>query len=251
MKLLQKIIAVIRTILIVIVLLDGAILFALFSILPFKYRGDPLQMWVTTWMARAFMWLFQVDLRVEGKELLRQHDGFVFPNHGSYLDVLTLQSVRPMRYVAYAGVQGLPVVGWMAKKMGTVFVERGNKNSREAARAMIANLPQGSPVVLFPEGKITETAELDMFRYGAFHLAIAKGFDIIPVAIHFADYELACQGDDPIIKAVWDLAHHPKMRVDIHALSPIRVAEWEDGEALTDETKATIAKALEEMRNAG
>ncbi len=247
MKLFRKLISAVRLIIILLVLVDGAILFALFSILPFNYRGDPLQVWVTTWMARIFMWLYQIDLHVDGREQLVHHDGFVFPNHGSYLDILSLQSVRPFRYVAYAGVQNLPVVGWMAKKMDTVFVQRGNKASRDAARQMLANLPQGSPIVLFPEGKITETADLDMFRYGAFHIAIDKGFNIIPTAIKFGDYNLASQGGDPIIKAVWKLGQNPGMRLHIRALPMIRVAEWEDGEALTDHTKEQIAQALANM----
>lgn len=241
----KKILAVLKMFVVICVLLDGAILFAVARLLPISWRGDRLFMWVTTWMARMFIRIMELDVRYENEDRLMKHDGFVFPNHGSYLDIVVLQSVRPMRYVAYAGVQNLPIVGWMAKSMKTVFVQRSNKASREEARGMIAELERGAPVVLFPEGKVTGTAELDIFRHGAFHLAIEKGFDIVPVGIAYGDYEVATHYGVMFAAAAWRLAQNRKQVVDVVVLDVIDVGQESDGEALAGRVKGEIGAILD------
>lgn len=240
----KKILAFLKMFVVICVLLDGAILFALARVLPISWRGDRLFMWVPTWMARAFVWVMELDVRYENEDRLTKYDGFVFPNHGSYLDIVVLQSIRPMRYVAYAGVQNLPIVGWMAKSMKTVFVQRSNKASREEARGMIAELERGAPVVLFPEGKVTGTAELDIFRHGAFHLAIEKGFDIVPVGIAYGDYEVATHYGVMFAAAAWRLAQNRKQVVDVVVLDVIDVRLEDDVEALTERVKGEIETVL-------
>ena len=78
-------------------------------------------------------------------------------NHQTYLDITLLASLRPCVFVSKAEIAHWPVVGWMTKMAGTVFVERGRGGSAAAASVgMLAAAKAGVPVVFFPEGTTSD-----------------------------------------------------------------------------------------------
>jgi 1-acyl-sn-glycerol-3-phosphate acyltransferase len=109
----------------------------------------------------------------------------VVSNHESNADPFLI-SLLPweMKWLGKASLFRLPVVGWMMRMAGDVPVERGDADSAKEAMAACARwLERGVPVMLFPEGTRSTTAELLPFKDGAFRLAIETGADILPVAV--------------------------------------------------------------------
>lgn len=93
--------------------------------------------------------------------------GAVISNHLSYLDIPVFASLHPCVFVSKAEIQSVPVLGWMTKMAGTVFVERGAGGSAErAASGMRAAADAGLPVVFFPEGTTTDGREILKFHSG-------------------------------------------------------------------------------------
>ncbi len=56
--------------------------------------------------------------------------GLLVSNHLSYLDVLVLSTITPAVFVAKSEVRGWPVFGWLARRAGTLFIERAKRSGK-------------------------------------------------------------------------------------------------------------------------
>jgi 1-acyl-sn-glycerol-3-phosphate acyltransferase len=77
-------------------------------------------------------------------------------NHISWLDIVALGARHPLLFVAKEEVADWPVMGYMARRLGTLFVRRGDAEQTTAlAEQMAWQLRQGRQIMLFPEGTTT------------------------------------------------------------------------------------------------
>ena len=114
---------------------------------------------------------FEVDLRVEGQLPAR---GALISNHTGYLDIMAYGALGPVVYCAKAEMERWPVIGFMTKVAGSVFVERGAGGSAaRAAAGMRAAAEAGVPVVFFPEGTTSNGTAVLPFRTGLLAQALA------------------------------------------------------------------------------
>ncbi|WP_196260388.1 lysophospholipid acyltransferase family protein [Pelagibacterium limicola] len=74
-------------------------------------------------------------------------------NHISWLDIVAIASVIPVRFVAKSDVANWALVGFFARLQKTIFVDRTRRtDTGRTARAMGDALAAGDPVLLFAEG---------------------------------------------------------------------------------------------------
>jgi 1-acyl-sn-glycerol-3-phosphate acyltransferase len=120
-------------------------------------------------------------------------------NHLSYLDILVLGAQFPCTFVSKAEVARWPVLGFLARAMGTLFLEREKK--RDLGRvnhALARRLGRGETLVIFPEGTSTSGAEVLPFRPALLEPAVTLG-----LAVHFAALQYATpSGARPAAEAV-------------------------------------------------
>ncbi|MFO7495328.1 MAG: AMP-binding protein, partial [Desulfobacterales bacterium] len=110
----------------------------------------------------------------------------VAANHASYLDGFVLTAVLPgvSCFVAKVELTGVPVAGFVLRRLGTRFVARFDaRKGVEDARRIQTLLRPGLRLVYFPEGTFTRVAGLRPFEMGAFVAAVETGALIVPVAI--------------------------------------------------------------------
>ena len=179
------------------------------SAVPIRLRGTRLSLWATAWTARALLVCFGVELAVEDRAALRAHRGFVFFNHFSWIDPVVLMAATPVRFLAAAGVQRLPLIGWVGRAVGTIFVNRGDGASREAARGGLREAVTRSrtPVALAPEGGIRPGPPVRPFRHGAFEVAAETSQRVLPVALDYAPWPRAAwQDGEALVDAAWRVA---------------------------------------------
>jgi 1-acyl-sn-glycerol-3-phosphate acyltransferase len=123
--------------------------------------------------------------------------GLMMSNHQSYIDIWIIPKYAITVFVAKAEVKKMPLVGWGASAVNTVYVDRGDKNSRAATKNEIAErIRKGRSVIIFPEGTTGDGDGLLPLKPGMFFTAAEEGFPIIPTAIFYEDPELAWVGDD-------------------------------------------------------
>jgi 1-acyl-sn-glycerol-3-phosphate acyltransferase len=126
-------------------------------------------------------------LRVEGLDQVDWSRPHVFvANHQSIIDVCALFRALPvpLRFVLKQELAAVPFIGWYARAMGMVFIERGRAHS--AARSLQAAaqlLEHGASLCAFPEGTRSGNGELRPFKGGAFHAAIIAQVPVVPIAI--------------------------------------------------------------------
>jgi long-chain acyl-CoA synthetase len=75
---------------------------------------------------------------------------------------------------------------------------------REALRYAGELVSQGSSILIFPEGRRSETGEIDAFRPGVGILGARLGIPVVPVRI---------DGADQVLKVGWNFARPGRVRV--------------------------------------
>ncbi len=110
----------------------------------------------------------------------------VVANHVSWLDVLALGAVQPLRMVCRDDVRGWPVVGALAARAGTLFLDRHRLRPLPATVAAITDLLRdGAAVGVFPEGTTFCGTTAGEFRPAAFQAALDAGALVCPVALRY------------------------------------------------------------------
>ena len=112
----------------------------------------------------------------------------VVANHVCWLDALVLAAAAPMVPVAGAEVDGWPVIGVLARRIGTVFVRQGEPRALPVdIENMTATLRAGHRVQVFPEGATWGAGALGKFRRAAFQAAVDAAVVVSPVALGYRD----------------------------------------------------------------
>src|SRR3989442_9145316 len=97
---------------------------------PFLKPARRLQL-VGWWCARLLD-LLGIELRVSGTP--RRRATLVVANHISWLDILAINAVQPVRFVSKADVRRWPLLGWLVACGGGLFIQR--ERERAALRAV-------------------------------------------------------------------------------------------------------------------
>jgi 1-acyl-sn-glycerol-3-phosphate acyltransferase len=99
--------------------------------------------------------------------------GLLVANHISFVDIFLINALLPSSFVAKGDVARWPLIGWLARRNGTVFIERGNRKAAQQAREhLLAALGKGQRLAIFPEGTTTAGDRVLPFHGALFQAAI-------------------------------------------------------------------------------
>ena len=106
------------------------------------------------------------------------------PNHTSDCDPPAVFVTTPRRawFVGKSELFEIPVLGWLFAHFQGFPIKRDSAD-RAALRRIEALLKFGQPVVLFPEGRLSESGTLQRVQPGAALLSLRTGAPIVPVGI--------------------------------------------------------------------
>ena len=134
-------------------------------------------------------------LRLAGMRLVVHHDerridhgALVVGNHISWLDIYVVNAWRPTPFVSKAEVRHWPVVGWLAHRLGTIFIHREKR--RDAHRTMheiVERVSSGGSVCLFPEGTTSDGTSLLPFHANLFQSAVSAQCLVQPICLLYED----------------------------------------------------------------
>lgn len=84
---------------------------------------------------------------------LESKHGLVISNHISLIDIFVINAVLPCGFISKAEVASWPLIGWMSRQAGTVYIERGSRRAAQRTREhMVSALTAGQRLAMFPEG---------------------------------------------------------------------------------------------------
>jgi 1-acyl-sn-glycerol-3-phosphate acyltransferase len=164
----------------------GWITVALLALVLTGGRRWPLRMAARCW-APGLLWGAGARLEVEGGERLDWSRPHLFvANHQSMIDICALFRAvpLPLRFVLKRELARVPFLGWYARAMGMVFVERGGGRATASGLRRAADLVrEGASLCAFPEGTRSRDGTVARFRGGVFRIAMEAGAPVVPVAI--------------------------------------------------------------------
>lgn len=225
-------------------LVEGAVLAVLCGAAFVQYRA--FQRPVIRWWHRRFCQILNVDIRVHGQPL--EGHALWVSNHVSWLDIPVLGAHFPVYFLSKAEVANWPVVGWLARVAGTLFIRRGSGDAGQVTTQLADHLQAGRNVLFFPEGTTTDGRQLKRFFHRLFSAATATQLPVQPVLICYRDEDGGLHpqapfvGDDEFLSHAVEILKGGRLVVDILVLAPELPAGREPRE---------LARALEARMSEG
>ncbi len=164
-------------------------------------RGDPKEeagkSFRTKWLSHV---PHRLGLRMEMEGNPHLGPCLYVGNHITYIDPIVLLMHVDAKVVAKAEISKWPLVGYGASMVGTIFVKREKKSSREeAAKAIREALENQNSILVFPEGTTSAGPGTLPFRPRSFDAAFLAGVPVQPIAIKYDSPLVAYIGNDTFI----------------------------------------------------
>lgn len=152
-------------------------------------------------------------------------------NHISWKDILLLNSLYHTRFVAKSEIEKWPLVGWLSRKVGTLFINRSSVADVRQLNSRIADsLSRGEKVTLFPEGTTTDGSQIKSFYPGLFQAAINAQADVQPVVIVYKVEDkqsphIPYSADVNMLENLWTVLGFDRIVAEIHFTQRISVKD--------------------------
>ena len=129
--------------------------------------------WSQRW-GRRFLKALCVEVTVVGEP---PTDGLLVANHLGYVDIPVLAAASPIVFVSKAEERNWPVIGWLTRCAGTIYVDRSRKADVVSVNeGLEAVARQQALLCIFPEGTSTGGDRVLPFRPALLEPAVARGW---------------------------------------------------------------------------
>ena len=148
----------------------------------------PRGKWSVRYMP-VFMWfllkLGGIKVVVHG-QVSKKRPLMIVSNHISVFELATFPCVFKGSFIAKKEMENWPLVGWVAKKFGVIFVDRRPSHARDALSVVQQAVQTVQyPMILFPEGTTTNGAYVKPFKSTLFNFVENSNITVQPVAMHY------------------------------------------------------------------
>lgn len=128
---------------------------------------------------------YLVGLKTEIRGMPPQDEVLVCSKHQSFFDILILCSLLPRpRFVMKKQLRNAPIVGYFARKIGCVVVDRGKKKLaiNQLKQGVNTSRSEDSQLVIFPQGTRVAPNKKMPYKIGAYVIYEMLDKPCIPVA---------------------------------------------------------------------
>lgn len=148
---------------------------------------------VPEFLLRFLAWVLVHTLyrvRSIGTERLPEHGAVVLVcNHVSFVDAIVImaQSPRPIRFVMHYGIFRIPLLKTFFTQLKAIPIASAREDAATLQRAFAGvehALDEGEMVCIFPEGRITDTGQLNPFKAGISRILEHNPVPVIPMALY-------------------------------------------------------------------
>lgn len=128
---------------------------------PLFGQARPVTPHITRFVCRTALRILRLPLSVRGQPMTRP--GAIVANHSGWLDIFVLNAVQTIYFVAKAEVAAWPMIGWLARATGTVFIARKGTEAKKQQEIFEFRLQAGHRL-LFSEGTSTDAIRVLPFK---------------------------------------------------------------------------------------
>lgn len=200
------------------------------------------------WWSRGLCWIMGVRIQTSGTPYAQ---GTLFvANHISWLDIFCIAAVCPTHFLAKQDVEAWPLFGWLCRRAGTAFIQRGSTNgASDATEQLIWRLRQGERVLVFPEGTSTIGESVRRFYPRLFQAALLARCPVQVIALRYPvqsgiNQTVPFIGDDELLPHLWRLLGEP-VTTAVLRFGIVRVPPYPSRDLLARQTHAEVSDLLE------
>lgn len=154
--------------------------------LVFPFVTAPRELRIIKRWSRQLLDILAVRVHVAGRAPGGHRPTLVVCNHVSWLDIWVIHAIAPVRFVAKSDVRLWPLIGWLAARAGTIFVERRKRHdTAKTNRTIVDTLARGERVGLFPEGTTTDGTHIRGYHASLFQPAVGAGARVVVAALRY------------------------------------------------------------------
>lgn len=172
------------------------LVFSLIGVNYERYRGYLLNYW-----GKCICYIMRVKFEISGQ--VPEPPFFLVSNHLSYADVFVLFSQLRCLFVAKSDVKHWPLIGFIVKTCGILFIDRQRKRDITRVNDNIQkNINDNQGIIVFPEGTTSPGIEVLRFRTPLLEYPASMGFPVSYVALSY----LTPENEIPAYRSVcwWD-----------------------------------------------
>ena len=245
----------VRAVLLLFLLFGGLAILLILRLVerPFFGLARPITPHITQFVRRNALRILRINLRVHGSPL-RCH-GALVANHSSWLDIFALNAGGRVYFVSKSEVRNWPVIGWLARATGTVFIMRERKEVTSQIQLFQQRLSAGHRLLFFPEGTSTDGLQVLPFKPSLFASFFApelyESTNLQAVTLVYK----APEGYDPRFYGWWgnmDFAPHllstlaavKQGSINLVYHEPVSVSDYSDRKKLASALEHQVRSAL-------
>jgi 1-acyl-sn-glycerol-3-phosphate acyltransferase len=188
-----------------------------------------------------------LNLKVIKKGGVAEFPAFIVCNHVSWLDIIVLGQFVPGCFAAKSDIADWPVIGYLSRQAGTVFIRRGDKKQILQNTEMMAwQLRQNVNILVFPEGTTTDGGEVLEFHASLFQPALLTKAAIQPAALRYvnaAEKTAPFIGDDEFVSHLMKMLALEEIEVRLDFL-PLLDIEGKTRNGISSEARNRIVASL-------
>ncbi len=220
-------------------------------LLVFRSRALRWQRRIVQWWFAGLTRILHLHIQVFGA--ITPNTAIFVANHISWIDVFVLGQLAPVDFISKAEVKHWPIIGWLAAAAGTLFIQRGNRDSMTQLQAqMQTRLQQQRSLCFFPEGTSTLGVSVKPFRRRLFQAALNTGVSIQAVALCYlqadgqADRIVPYVDDDTLLTNLWRLLAQAETQAQVHFCPLLERKSAETAAEMAYMTWQQVSQVLED-----
>lgn len=202
-------------------ILTGFILLVLTGALWFPY--NPLIRKCMRWWLAKITDILNIEVELRG-ELPHEKDGAVLliANHVSWIDVPVIGGQTPISFLAKTEIASWPLIGTLATRVGTLFIQRGSGDTELVSKTMAHTLKKNRSVLFFPEGTTSDGKGLKRFHRKLFQVCQHHDVTIQPLVLHYRseldENPVPFLDDEEFVPHLWNIMGHKRLYAYVEAL---------------------------------
>lgn len=113
----------------------------------------------------------------------------IVANHVSWIDIFVIDTWHPCRFVAKSEINHWPLIGWLCRHTGTLFISRQRRHDTGRIRhQMVHGLARGHSLGVFPEGTTSDGTAVLPFNPSLLQAALDCGVPVYSVCLSYRDH---------------------------------------------------------------
>lgn len=134
---------------------------------------------------QILLFLSGIKIKKHG-DLVKKRPLLVVCNHISLFEIATFPVAFGGSFIAKKEVESWPLVGWVSKKFGVIFIDRRPSHAKEALKTVQEQVSKVSyPMFLFPEGTTTNGSYVKPFKSTLFNFVENSDVTVQPLVMHY------------------------------------------------------------------